>query len=92
MRRPRYPLEPLADLRARKVEGAVQGLAKAVAEREQAEQARLAREQARMELGRPQRQGSPGPSATRWSGASSMLPTSRAPTPGSCAARPSTRR
>jgi len=48
MRRPRYPLEPLADLRARKVEGAVQGLAKAVAEREQAEQARLAREQARV--------------------------------------------
>jgi hypothetical protein len=47
MRRPRYPLEPLADLRARKVEGAVAGLAKAVAEREQAEQARLAREQAR---------------------------------------------
>jgi hypothetical protein len=47
MRRPRYPLEPLADLRARKVEGAVQGLANAVAERERAEQQRLAREQAR---------------------------------------------
>jgi ParB family chromosome partitioning protein len=47
MRRPRYPLESLAAHRARKVEGAVQGLAKAVAEREQAGQARLAREQAR---------------------------------------------
>jgi len=47
MRPRKYPLEPLAKLRARKVEGAVQGLAQAVAQREQAEQARLLREQAR---------------------------------------------
>ncbi len=47
MRRPRYPLEPLADLRARKVEGAVQGLAKAVTQREQAEHERVRREQDR---------------------------------------------
>jgi hypothetical protein len=47
MRPRKYPLEPLAALRARKVEGAVTGLAKAVAQREQAEQARRERELAR---------------------------------------------
>lgn len=47
MRRPRYPLEPLAEVRARKVEGAVQGLAKAVAQRERAAEQRQQSEQRR---------------------------------------------
>lgn len=36
MRRPQYPLEPLADVRERQVEGAVRGLATAVSQREAA--------------------------------------------------------
>jgi hypothetical protein len=47
MRRPKYPLEPLAEVRARKVEGAVQGLAKAVVQRERAEEQRRQSEQRR---------------------------------------------
>jgi hypothetical protein len=47
MRRPTYPLESLAALRERKVEGAVQGLAQAVARREQAEGERRELEQKR---------------------------------------------
>jgi hypothetical protein len=47
MRRPRYPLEPLAELRARKVEGAVRGLAQAVAQRERAGEQRKQSEQRR---------------------------------------------
>jgi hypothetical protein len=47
MRPRKYPLESLAAQRARKVDGAVQGLAKAVAERERAEAERLAAEQQR---------------------------------------------
>jgi len=47
MRRPKYPLEPLADLRARRVEGAVEGLAKAVAQRQQAADQRRQSEQRR---------------------------------------------
>jgi hypothetical protein len=47
MRRPKYPLEPLAQVRARKVEGAVQGLAKAVIQRERAEEQRKQSEQRR---------------------------------------------
>jgi hypothetical protein len=47
MRAPRYPLEPLADLRDDAVDEAVRGLAAAVAAREGAELARRASEQRR---------------------------------------------
>ncbi len=47
MRRPEYPLEPLAQLRQRRVDEAAKGLAAAVAERERAEQARARAEQQR---------------------------------------------
>jgi hypothetical protein len=45
---PKYPLEPLVKLRERQVEGATEKLAKAVEERERAECARLAAEEARV--------------------------------------------
>jgi hypothetical protein len=47
MRRPTYPLQSLAALREREVEGAVQGLAQAVAQRERAEGERRETEQRR---------------------------------------------
>ncbi len=47
MRRPRYPLEPLVELREQKVEEAAVGLAGAVHRRERAEQERKAAESAR---------------------------------------------
>jgi hypothetical protein len=47
MRPRKYPLDSLAAQRARKVEGAAVGLAKAVAERERAEVERVAAEQKR---------------------------------------------
>jgi hypothetical protein len=48
MRRRRYPLEPLAELRDRKVDQAACGLAVAIAEREAAEHGRRTAEEARV--------------------------------------------
>jgi hypothetical protein len=50
MRSPKYPLESLAAHRARQVEGAVEGLATAVHQRERAEQQRHAADQRKVEL------------------------------------------
>ena len=47
MRRPKYPLEPLAELRDRRIDAAVGELAGAVREREKAERARAEAEQRR---------------------------------------------
>jgi hypothetical protein len=47
MRRRRYPLEPLAELRDTRVDQAVRGLAAAIAERDQAERGRRAAEESR---------------------------------------------
>ncbi|HEX8792820.1 MAG TPA: hypothetical protein VF765_17865 [Polyangiaceae bacterium] len=46
MRRPQYPLEPLADVRERQVDDAVRGLATAVSQREAAARRTVALEQA----------------------------------------------
>jgi hypothetical protein len=47
MRRRRYPLEPVAELREAKVDQAVRGLAVAIAQRDQAERSRCAAEESR---------------------------------------------